>query len=399
MYSISNKALQVSKKENINDYPIIPLYDSDESYSKNDKWFEKKLYDHDKDENSIKTAFEFEIASDVFNFYIQKLVLSKGDDDLRPVMSGLLIQKTSENEIYMVSTDAHTMCKINLTDVCKFKKDDRELKYIITNTYLKDFSNLTNGLLTIKCNKSYIYIESESLQYIARTIDGAYPNYNGVIPYTTTNELMFNIEDLKNLVKSPKVTQFLTKYKDNKRISFSYLNNGNKLYIKANESNGRATIINDLLELGDINFNSKESENYIPNSMSLFLIMPIMGNEMDGDFNFQFGKTLFERMLNTISQKEVPVYYNKISSSYIVPIDSKDVIFDKPKSIIKKVEVKKEVKAVASKPKKVAETPKVDAEKLELDEAIETLNLLLETLPKEEHKEIKEAIEILEMLK
>ena len=51
------------------------------------------------------------------------------------------------------------------------------------------------------------------------------------------------------------------------------------------------------------------------------------------------------------------------------------------------------------KPKKVAETPKVDAEKLELDEAIETLNLLLETLPKEEHKEIKEAIEILEMLK
>jgi hypothetical protein len=35
----------------------------------------------------------------------------------------------------------------------------------------------------------------------------------------------------------------------------------------------------------------------------------------------------------------------------------------------------------------------------ELDEAIETLNLMLEILPKEEHKEIKEAIEILKMLK
>jgi hypothetical protein len=34
----------------------------------------------------------------------------------------------------------------------------------------------------------------------------------------------------------------------------------------------------------------------------------------------------------------------------------------------------------------------------EMNEAIETLNLLLETLPKEEHKEIEEAIEILKML-
>jgi DNA polymerase III sliding clamp (beta) subunit (PCNA family) len=399
LYSISNKALQISKKEDIEDYPIIPLYDSDESYSQKDKWFEKKLYDHDKDENSVKTAFEFEISSDIFNLYIQKLVLSKGDDDLRPVMSGLLIEKTSENEIYMVSTDAHTMFKINLTDLCKFKKDDRELKYIISTTYLKDFTNLTNGLLTIKCNKTNIFIESEDLQYIGRTVDGVYPNYNQVIPYTTKNQLTFNIADLKNLVKSTKVTELLAKYKGNNRINFSYLNKGNKFYIKANESNREEIIINELVELGNINFNFKETENYIPKSMSLFLIMPIMGNTMDGDFNFQFGKILFERMLNTISQKEVPVYYNTISSSYIISIDSKDVIFEKPKSIIKKVEVKKEVKVVSPKPKKVVETPKADADKLELDEAIETLNLLLETLPKEEHKEIKEAIEILEMLK
>ena len=38
-------------------------------------------------------------------------------------------------------------------------------------------------------------------------------------------------------------------------------------------------------------------------------------------------------------------------------------------------------------------------EAIETIEAIETLKLLLETLPKEEHKEINEAIEKLKMLK
>jgi DNA polymerase III sliding clamp (beta) subunit (PCNA family) len=377
LYLIDNKAPVISAKEDIEFYPKIPIYNADES-------------------------FEFNISSNAFEFFLQKLLLSVGNDDLRPVMSGISLIKTENNEIFLTSTDAHTLCKLNITKHCTFSKNDKEFSCIMSINYLKEFVNLTNGNLTFKCNKTNIFIDSENIEYISRTIDGVYPKYNLVIPYTTSKQITLDIQLLKKSLKLPQVLDLIAKYKSEKFIEISFYNNGNKLFVKASEVRryNASGDVKEILQIGEMNVNYKELENSISVDESLFLFMPLMGEKTkENDYDFYISKKVLEKLVNSISESEAKVLYNSETKAYIIKIDSKDVIFEKPKSIIKKVEVKKEVKVVSPKPKKVAETPKADADKLELDEAIETLNLLLETLPKEEHKEIKEAIEILKMLK
>ena len=70
-------------------------------------------------------------------------------------------KKTSENQLFLISTNAHTLCKINITEYCEFNKDDRELEYILPVNYLKDFVKLADGSLHFKCSLANIFIEAE----------------------------------------------------------------------------------------------------------------------------------------------------------------------------------------------------------------------------------------------
>lgn len=378
IYEIVNKAPNITMNP-IEDFPRERVFNKDEISSKGSA------------DSRINTAFEFVTFSEVFEFYLDKLLLSVGKDDLRPVMSGICIKKTSDNELFLVTTNAHTLCKINITEYCEFEKDDRDLEYILPVKYLKDFVALADGSLHFKCSKANMFIESENLEYIARTIDGNYPNYNAVIPRNNTKKIVFDHVAMNKCLQSKQLKDLIAKYKGQKDILIDFYNIGNTLYVKVSNSAGynKTGDTIEVVELCNIDFNYQEVETEISLDQSVFLLMPSKDEFKENQY-FSFRKEFFEVMLDTITDTEVECYFTEPMRAYIFPIDAIDYKKTLPEEKTK------------HQPKKVAKAKKeaVNVEKKQIREAIETLLMLAELEENEEQrKEIYEALEIINMLK
>ena len=372
IYQILNNAPTITM-EAIEDFPRQRVYDKNEYHTRGNVFNKNNETPNEK----IYTAFEFTMSSDVFEFYLDKLLLSVGDDDLRPVLSGICIHKTSENNLFLVGTNAHTICVINITEYCDFTKDDRELKYILPVYLLKDFAKLTEGALHIKCNMTNIFIESENIDYVARAIDGNYPNYQAVIPKNQTNKIVFDYVSMNNCIKSQKFKDLIAKHKGDKNIQFTITNSGNKLYLRAFKLKGyridNQSELVDEIELCDINFNYSKEENIISNTDSLFLMMPVFNDIPKNNQYFNFGKDLFEVMLNTITDIEVECFYSELNMGYVFPIDA--------------IDFKKTTKPEKTKQQKLS---KKDIEEIiEMQDLEEELAPLVENQPAEEKEIIK----------
>jgi len=379
IYEIVNKAPNITMNA-IEDFPRERVFDKDEyeTHWKTDKRF---------------TSFEFVTFSEVFEFYLDKLILSVGKDDLRPIMSGICIKKTSDNQMFLVSTNAHTLCKINITEYCEFNKDDRELEYTLPVDYLKDFVKLADGSLHFKCSKSNIFIEAENLEYIARTEDGNYPNYNAVIPRSNTKKIVFDHVAMNNCLKGQEMTNLVTKYKGQKDILFDFFNIGNTLNVKVSKTGGynKTGDTIEVIELCKIDFNYQEVETTLSLDQSVFLLMPSKDEFKENQY-FSFRKEFFDVMLETITDREVECYFSEPNRAYIFPIDAIDYKKTLP------VEKTKQQKLSKADMKMIEEMETNQSESNELQDAIETLIMLLETAKGKDKREIKEALEILQML-
>jgi DNA polymerase III sliding clamp (beta) subunit (PCNA family) len=310
MYEIVNKAPNITMYP-IEDFPKERVFDKSEYET---HWKEKR-----------QTAFEFVTFSEVFEFYLDKLLLSVGKDDLRPVMSGICIKKTINNELFLVTTNAHTLCKINITDFCDFDKDDRELEYILPTKYLKDFIKLADGSLHFKCNLTNVFIESDNLEYIARAIDGKYPNYEAVIPKQNDKMIVFDHAQMNKCLKSPEVANQMAKYKGNKDVFFTLSNEGNNLFLKVTKEirfNVEYQLV-DKIKLCEIEFNYEQVDTNIGLDKSVFLLMPSKDEFKENQY-FSFRKEFFDVMLETITDTEVECYFTEPNRAYIFPIDAID---------------------------------------------------------------------------
>ena len=307
-------------------------------------------------------------------------------------MSGICIKKTSENQLFLISTNAHTLCKINITEYCEFNKDDRELEYILPVNYLKDFVKLADGSLHFKCSLANIFIEAENLEFSARAIDGNYPNYEAVIPKENNKKIVFDHSLISKCLKSEKYTSLLAKYKDDKNINYQIYNSGDKLFIRAYKMEFSKIVINEEIEFCSVDINYSETNKRITENDSLFLLMPVMVDTEVSDRYFAFSKYYFDVMLKTITDTEVECYFTEPNRAYIFPIDAIDYKKTLP------VEKTKQQKLSKADIKMIEEMEKNQSEANQLQDAIETLELLLETAKGKDKREIKEALEVLQML-
>jgi DNA polymerase III sliding clamp (beta) subunit (PCNA family) len=379
IYEIVNKAPNITMNP-IEEFPRERIFDKEEYTSRGNSDTRKN------------TSFQFVTFSEVFEFYLEKLLLSVGNDDLRPVMSGICIKKTSENQLFLISTNAHTLCKINITEYCEFNKDDRELEYILPVNYLKDFVKLADGSLHFKCSLANIFIEAENLEFIARATDGKYPNYEAVIPKENNKKIVFDHSLISKCLKSEKYTNLLAKYKNDKNINYQIYNSGDKLFIRAYKMEFSKIVINEEIEFCSVDIAFSENNKRITENDSIFLLMPVMVETDVPNRYFAFSKNYFDVMLKTITDTEVECYFTEPNRAYIFPIDAIDYKKTLP------VEKTKQQKLSKADLKMIEEMETIQSESNELQDAIETLELLLETAKGKDKREIKEALEVLQML-
>ncbi|MFD1096235.1 DNA polymerase III subunit beta [Salegentibacter chungangensis] len=228
------------------------------------------------------------IEGDILATAISKTIFASGNDDLRPVMSGVFFQFSTDG-LTFVATDAHKLVKYSREDV----KASQASEFIMPKKPL----NLLKGILAgsesevlIEYNESNAKFTFDDTQLICRLIDGKYPNYEAVIPKENPNKL--TIERNQFLSSVRRVSIFSNKTTHQVRLKIA----GAELNISAE----------------DVDYSNKAEER---------LTCAYQGDDMQIGFNSRF----LTEMLNNLSSDEVQLEMSLPNRAGILtPVDGLD---------------------------------------------------------------------------
>ncbi|MDA9992712.1 DNA polymerase III subunit beta [Flavobacteriaceae bacterium] len=236
---------------------------------------------------SLESPSKTIVPSNILATAISKTIFAAGNDDLRPVMSGVFFQFSTDN-LTFVATDAHKLVKYTRTDVTA----DKTAEFIMPKKPL----NLLKGVLggeedvVIEYNDANAKFTFENFVLICRLIDGKYPNYEAVIPKENPNKLTVDRASFQNSVR--RVSIFSSKTTHQIRLKMA----GTELNISAE----------------DLDFSNKADER---------LSCDYQGDDMQIGFNSRF----LSEMLSNLTSSEVLIEMSLPNRAGILtPIDGTD---------------------------------------------------------------------------
>ena len=147
---------------------------------------------------ALSSSSSTTIKGEVLVNAINKTLFASGNDELRPVMSGMYCELSSDQTTF-VATDAHKLVKHNRTDI----STDNPTSFILPK---KPLHILKNNLdedaeVTLEYNDTNALFTFNNITIICRLIDGKYPNYDAVIPKENPNKLTINTSELLSSIK------------------------------------------------------------------------------------------------------------------------------------------------------------------------------------------------------
>lgn len=143
-----------------------------------------------------KTSVSLDV--DVLVNGINKTIFATADDELRPVMNGVYFN-LDEAELTCVATDAHKLVKHTVECACGVKAAfilPKKPANLLKNILLKE-----EGEVKMTFDQKNVVFELSSSTLVCRLIEGAYPNYNVVIPQANPNKLLVDRIGLLNAIK------------------------------------------------------------------------------------------------------------------------------------------------------------------------------------------------------
>jgi DNA polymerase-3 subunit beta len=202
----------------------------------------------------VETPSKLKVPGELLFNAIEKTIFASGNDDLRPVMSGVFFQLSKE-ELIFVATDAHKLVKYRRTDITASKAQS----FIMPKKPLNLLKNILSSVddeIEVEFNETNASFKFESTKLVCRLIDGKYPNYEAVIPKENPNRLTIDRNALLGSIK--RVSIFSSKTTHQVRLKMT----GSELQISAedsdfnNDANERLTCQFDGDDM-EIGFNSR----------------------------------------------------------------------------------------------------------------------------------------------
>lgn len=163
-----------------------------------------------------------EITAEILQTAISKTIFAAGNDDLRPVMSGVYFQFAPSGVIF-VATDAHKLVKYSRTDVVS----SAEANFIMPKKPLNILKNIlatSDAVVTIEYNDSNALFSFDNYTLICRLIDGKYPNYEAVIPKENPNKLIISRSQFLSSVRRVAIYANKTTHQIRLKIAGTELN-------------------------------------------------------------------------------------------------------------------------------------------------------------------------------
>jgi DNA polymerase III subunit beta len=147
----------------------------------------------------LENTNSLEIHSSILANAIQKTLFATGNDDMRPVMSGVFCELNEEN-ITFVSTDAHKLVKY----IRKDAKAAEAASFVLAKkplTQLKNILSISDCQVNINYTQSNISFVFDNIMLVSRLVEGKYPNYEAVIPKDNPNKLIVDRLGLLNAIR------------------------------------------------------------------------------------------------------------------------------------------------------------------------------------------------------
>ena len=171
---------------------------------------------------------------------INKTIFATGNDDLRPVMSGIFFELGAD-DVRFVATDAHKLVRYSRTDV--HADQGRQLHRAQeavepVEERAREHQRRGDRHATTRTTPRFTF---DNTVLVCRLIDGKYPNYEAVIPKKNPNKLTIDRETFLNTVR--RVAIFANKTTHQVRLHI----NGSQLAVSAedldfaNEANEKLT--------------------------------------------------------------------------------------------------------------------------------------------------------------
>jgi len=237
---------------------------------------------------TLEDASTTNILGDVLATAVSKTIFATGNDDLRPVMSGVFFQFSTEG-LTFVATDAHKLVKYSREDV----KASQSAEFIMPKKPLNLLKSILAGSesdVTIEYNESNAKFSFDDTELICRLIDGKYPNYEAVIPKENPNKLTIARTQFLNSVRRVSIFSNKTTHQIRLKIAGAELN----------------------ISAEDIDYSNKAEER---------LTCDYQGDDMQIGFNSRF----LSEMLNNLTADEVQLEMSLANRAGILtPVDGLD---------------------------------------------------------------------------
>jgi DNA polymerase-3 subunit beta len=130
---------------------------------------------------------------------INKTLFATGNDELRPVMSGVFCELSPESFTF-VSTDAHKLVRYRRKDA----RSPKASSFILPKKPLHQLKGILGGkesAVSLEYNPTNAVFTFDTFKLICRLIEGKYPNYEAVIPTSNPNVLVIDRSLLLNSIK------------------------------------------------------------------------------------------------------------------------------------------------------------------------------------------------------
>jgi len=216
-----------------------------------------KLSGHKSDEfpltPMIEDAVALKINSGILKKAFNKTLFATGNDELRPVMSGVFCELSPEDMTF-VATDAHKLVRYRRTDATT----ETAASFILPKKPLNQLKNILPEEIdvSIEYNQTNASFTFENVNLVCRLIDGKYPNYEAVIPKDNPNVLTIDRAPFISAIR--RVALYANQSTNQVRLKIS----GKELTLSAedidyaNEAKERLTCSYDGEDM-EIGFNSK----------------------------------------------------------------------------------------------------------------------------------------------
>jgi DNA polymerase III subunit beta len=173
------------------------------------------------------TATSVTMGHDILLSGINKTLFATADDELRPVMNGILIE-ISPDDATFVASDAHKLVRYKRSDV----KAEIDSSFILPKkpaALLKNLLPKEDFDVKLEFDEKNAFFSLTNFRVICRLVEGKYPSYNSVIPTTNPNKMQIDRLELYNTLR--RVSVFSNQASNLVRLKIS----GNQLVVSAQD--------------------------------------------------------------------------------------------------------------------------------------------------------------------